>query len=211
MKTIILKLTVFVTIIMMVSLGLRNVAYASDMVELDTSEFPYFRFIDDKFVEEYGADYRTDFPYALVFTQSYDDGGFYGGVRTYCIISTKPLRYDENEQKVVGSASGITVHAVCSFSKTYGSQVTALGDGGLYALASMPYSANYEIKDTTGTVVFQGALLQTKLAQITAQATKERNPMSQVVCLVPLGIFLVASFLGLRKALAILSKVLQQS
>lgn len=82
---------------------------------------------------------------------------------------------------------------------------------GSFKLDKLVYS-NVEIKDKDGNVVFQGASQPTRgtLAKV-VKAETMKNPLQEILGILPLTLVVVVSCLGLRKALTWLSTLLKQS
>ena len=88
------------------------------------------------------------------------------------------------------------------------------GASGVSDINAVVYS-NFDIKDSSGNVVFlsspqQGEEAQVILAPVVAQVEMSQT-LSETVKLLPLIIVVVVSFLGLRKALRMLFRVLRTS
>lgn len=92
---------------------------------------------------------------------------------------------------------------IASFSES-GSTSLAYFENGNFS-----YS-NYDIKDTDGNVVFQGAPQGTQLSQIVEQAETEKT-LAEIIAILPMILVIIVGLIGLRKALAFLQKLLRKS
>lgn len=197
-------------------LGFSNPAYASEIdyasnLPSDMSEQYYFifRVLDGRLFL-----FCSDYPICYVvsgYLNSYildDDGNvfdFKGGAK-YVFdnslgswgerdVSTASLYYNKNT--FVSLASN---HDILSVSSR-GSFVDS--DGEAYGVFFSPPPPT-PIPTPTPVIL-------TNLAMITHQATQQTNPMIQVVRAIPMMIPIVACFLGLKKALKMLQKVLSRA
>lgn len=98
-----------------------------------------------------------------------------------------------------------TSKGLSSYSVSEGARI------GSFTLDKLVYS-NVDIKDPDGNVVFQGASQPTRgtLAKI-VKAETMKNPLQEILGILPLTLVVVVSCLGLRKALTWLSTLLKQS
>ncbi len=114
---------------------------------------------------------------------------------------TYTLDYDAHCKSFV--SNGLSKYSIVE----PGSEVST----GAFKLDKLVYS-NVEIKDKDGNVVFQGASQPTRgtLAKV-VKAETMKNPLQEILGILPLTLVVVVSFLGLRKALTWLSTLLKQS
>ena len=114
---------------------------------------------------------------------------------------TYTLDYDAHCKSFV--SNGLSKYSIVE----PGSEVST----GAFKLDKLVYS-NIDIKNKDDDVVFQGASQPVKgtLAKI-VKAETMKNPLQEILGILPLTLVVVVSFLGLRKALTWLSTLLNQS
>lgn len=217
------KIVTSILVALMLILSPIERANATEVIEMDLSAFTWWNRCDEALKRDFGDDYRTVYPYAVVYKTTYRATTMYDGTYTYAVFSRKPLYYEPDSGQLMTQGyyinsegayswdNSCVIRATCDYNGAYGTENTTTGTGTLFINPDFTYVATYEIKDTSGNVVFTGAPLTTKLATITEQSTRRATPMSQIISLTPLLIFLVASLVGLRKCLHMLRTILSKA